>query len=210
MFRGTWKAEWYHTQLRTFVYCTLAWSVSSRLGDDKLFIRPKQDIYAAFFVILLGLFDLILLFNCQDLSCELGMRKLKINKSYFEILGIFLNPGLFFIYFCLFKHRLPILQEIGMWKNVHPVNSAGIWTRNLWNMSLLPELLDKVSRWRNLGFLIMLSLWLKPFCFEWSELSCFDFSFKWCVSTQAPKHNIDGVKFFRPNFGNKWAIMTHL
>ena len=30
-----------------------------------------------------------------------------------------------------------------MWKNVHPVNSTGIQTHNLWNMSLLPLPLDQ-------------------------------------------------------------------
>ena len=36
------------------------------------------------------------------------------------------NPGLFFIYFCLFKHPLQILQQIGKWKNLHLVYDAGI------------------------------------------------------------------------------------
>ena len=48
------------------------------------------------------------------------------------------NPGLFLIYFCLFKLTLQILQQIGMWKNVHPVYRTGIQTHDLWNMSLLP------------------------------------------------------------------------
>ena len=30
------------------------------------------------------------------------------------------------------------LQQIGMWKSVHPVYCADIRTDNLWNMSLLP------------------------------------------------------------------------
>ena len=44
----------------------------------------------------------------------------------------------FFIYFRLFNHTFQILQQIGMWKNVHPVDGAGIRTHDLWNMSLLP------------------------------------------------------------------------
>ena len=38
--------------------------MSSSLSDDKLFIRPKHNIYAVF-MILFGLFDLIQLFVCQ-------------------------------------------------------------------------------------------------------------------------------------------------
>ena len=36
----------------------MPWAVSLSLGDDKLFFRPKHNIYALF-VILFGLFDLI-------------------------------------------------------------------------------------------------------------------------------------------------------
>ena len=46
------------------------------------------------------------------------------------------NPGLFFIYFCLFKHTLQFLQQTNL-ENVPLENSAGIHTHNLWNMSLL-------------------------------------------------------------------------
>ena len=48
------------------------------------------------------------------------------------------QPSLFLIYFRLFKYALQILQQIGMWKNVHPAHGAGIWTHNLGKMSLLP------------------------------------------------------------------------
>ena len=44
------------------------------------------------------------------------------------------NPGLFSIYFYLFKH---ILQKINV-KNVHPVYSAGIWIHDLLNISVPP------------------------------------------------------------------------
>ena len=46
-------------------------------------------------------------------------------------------PGLFFVYFCLFKQTLQFLQQINV-KNVHPEYGAGIRTHNLRNMSLLP------------------------------------------------------------------------
>ena len=32
--------------------------------------------------------------------------------------------------FCLFKHTLQILQQIHLWKNVHPVYGAGIRTHD--------------------------------------------------------------------------------
>ena len=44
-------------------------------------------------------------------------------------------PGLFFIYFCLFKQTLQFLQQIYV-KNVHPVYGAGIRTDNFQNISL--------------------------------------------------------------------------
>ena len=46
-------------------------AMSSSLGFDKLFFGPKHNIYA-FFMILFGIFDLILLFVCQfcHLNCE--------------------------------------------------------------------------------------------------------------------------------------------
>ena len=44
------------------------------------------------------------------------------------------NSGLFLIYFRLFKHTLQFLQQTNV-KNGHQVYGAGIWTRNLWNMS---------------------------------------------------------------------------
>ena len=58
----------------------------------------------------------------------------KRTKNFFK----WANTGLFFIYLRLLKHTFQILQQIGMWKNVHPVYGAGIWTHDLWNMSLLP------------------------------------------------------------------------
>ena len=42
----------------------MPWAMSLSLGDVKLFFGPKHNIYALF-MILFGLFDLILLFVCQ-------------------------------------------------------------------------------------------------------------------------------------------------
>ena len=49
----------------------MSWAMSLSLGDDKLFFGPKHNIYA-FFMILFGLFDSILLFVCQicHVNCE--------------------------------------------------------------------------------------------------------------------------------------------
>ena len=46
----------------------MPWAVSSSLGDNKLFIGPKHNIYALFMI----LFGLILLFVCQicHVNCE--------------------------------------------------------------------------------------------------------------------------------------------
>ena len=56
----TWIAEWYHTWLLSLEYCAMPWAMSY----GKLFFGPQHNIYALF-MILFGLFDLILLFVCQ-------------------------------------------------------------------------------------------------------------------------------------------------
>ena len=52
-----------------------------------------------------------------------------LGKRYFLKKKKWANPGLFFVYFCLFKQTLQFLQQINV-KNVQPVSSAGIWTYN--------------------------------------------------------------------------------
>ena len=47
------------------------------------------------------------------------------------------KPGLFFIYFSLFKQTLPFLQKINV-KNVHPEYGTRIQTHDCWNMSPSP------------------------------------------------------------------------
>ena len=49
----------------------MPWAMSLILSDNKLFFRPKHNIYACF-MILFGLFDLKLLFACQicHVNCE--------------------------------------------------------------------------------------------------------------------------------------------
>ena len=60
------------------------------------------------------------------------------SSVFLLILKIIDQPGLFFIYFRLFKQiSIQFLQQINV-KNVHPVYGAGIQTQELWNMCLLP------------------------------------------------------------------------
>ena len=70
-------------------------------------------------------------------------------KSLSDTVGIFQKisqPGLFFVYFHLFKQTLQFLQQIHV-KNVIAVYGAGIRTHNLQDFNLLPELLvDQGSR----------------------------------------------------------------
>ena len=49
----------------------MPWAMSLSPGDDKLFLEPKHNIYTLF-MILFGLFGLILLFVCQicHVNCE--------------------------------------------------------------------------------------------------------------------------------------------
>ena len=52
------------------------------------------------------------------------------------------HPRSLFHLFSSFQTNITILQQIHL-KNVHPVYSAGIWTNDLWNMSLLPQPQDQ-------------------------------------------------------------------
>ena len=73
-------------------------------------------------------------FHMKDEQSKLWMYP----PTYIQMLLLkWANPGLFFIYFRLFKHTLQFLQQINV-KNVHLVYGAGIQTHDLWNMSLLP------------------------------------------------------------------------
>ena len=86
----------------------------------------------------------------SKVECFVGIEELVSQKALFKIYRgsasdysvgqVFQkwpNPGLFFIYLCLFKHTLQILHQRGVLKNAHPVYGAGIWTHDLWNMGLL-------------------------------------------------------------------------
>ena len=57
-------------------------------------------------------------------------------------------PGLFFMYFRLFKRTFQFVRQMYL-KTVHPVYGTRIPTHNLENMSLLPSPLDQGSRPRN-------------------------------------------------------------
>ena len=59
----------------------MPWAVSLSLGDDKLFFRPKHNIYA-FFMTLFGLFDTSMCL--ANLSCKLWNRKLKIKEIHLK------------------------------------------------------------------------------------------------------------------------------
>ena len=61
---------------------------------------------------------------------------------YLIFLKKWANPGLFSVYFRLFKQTLKFLQQINV-KNVHPVSSTGIQTHNLMITSLPPYPLDQ-------------------------------------------------------------------
>ena len=59
----------------------MPWAMILSLGDDKLFLRPKHNIYA-FFIIPFGLFDLIWYYYLS-VKFVMWIVKLKINKIYF-------------------------------------------------------------------------------------------------------------------------------
>ena len=59
----------------------MPWAVISSLGDDKLFFVPKHNIFALF-MILFGLFDLILLFVCEICHVNCETEKLKIKEFF--------------------------------------------------------------------------------------------------------------------------------
>ena len=51
LFRATWIAEGYHTQLWSSLHCAMAWAMSLSLSDNKLFSRPFHNIYAFFMIV---------------------------------------------------------------------------------------------------------------------------------------------------------------
>ena len=67
---GAWIAEWSSHSTFKHLY-NMPWAMSWSLGDDKLFFGPKHNIHAIF-MILFGLFDLILLYVSQIcyVNCE--------------------------------------------------------------------------------------------------------------------------------------------
>ena len=56
------------------------------------------------------------------------------------------NPSLFFCLFSVFSNKQYNFYNKYMWKNVHPVYGAGIWTHDLQNVSLFSSPLDQGSR----------------------------------------------------------------
>ena len=70
---------------------------------------------------------------------------LRVNRisSYRACLFQWANPGLFYRLFLVFssKHHYNFYN-----KNFYPVYGGGIWTHNLWKMSLLPLPPDQGSR----------------------------------------------------------------
>ena len=75
-----WIAEWDHTWLWTLVCCTIPWALRLRLSDNKLFIRPKHNIYTFSWFYLVYL----IWYYLPNLSCVWCNRKLKMNKIYFK------------------------------------------------------------------------------------------------------------------------------
>ena len=66
--------------------------MSLSLGDDKHFFRPKHNIYA-FFIILFGLFDSILLFVCKicHVNCETEKERNLFEKSKISLCFVWLT-----------------------------------------------------------------------------------------------------------------------
>ena len=76
--------------------------------------------FDSFFHLNLGIIKLIAFFPEEEnvvIQCCYSRRPIVFLKRA--------EPGLFLIYFCLFKHKIHFLQQINA-KNVHPVYSAGI------------------------------------------------------------------------------------
>ena len=80
-------------------------------------------------------------FQEKLLHCNLFMKSAQKSKRcsvymLSDVLFKWAIPGLFFVNFRLFKQRSQFLQQI--FKNVHTLYGAGIWTNNLQDVSLLP------------------------------------------------------------------------
>ena len=59
-----------------------------------------------------------------------------VNARFLLSENLFLNGTIPFIF--VFSNKQYIFYNKWMWKNVHPVNGAGIQTHNFQDMSLLP------------------------------------------------------------------------
>ena len=85
-------AEWYHTWLWTLVWCAVPWAVGLSLGDNKLFIGPKQNIYAFSWFYLVYLIwyyylsscELIVKQNIENKQKSLFKKKSKMRKIVFS------------------------------------------------------------------------------------------------------------------------------
>ena len=72
----------------------MPWALSSNLSDDKLFMGPKHNINALF-MILFGVFDLILCFVCQISHVK---QKIENKRNLFlKIIGNFYQTLMYFL-----------------------------------------------------------------------------------------------------------------
>ena len=62
-------------------------------------------------------------------------------RPFFLLLKL-TNPGIFFIYFLSFQKTKSNFSKKLTWKIIHQISSVGIWTHNLFNMSLFRFPLD--------------------------------------------------------------------
>ena len=61
-----------------------------------------------------------------------------VDQNKDSVIFLWANPGLFYCLFLVFSNKPYYNYNKYIWKNVHPVYGAGIWTHALHNMSLLP------------------------------------------------------------------------
>ena len=106
----------------------------ARISFWQLLTFPKTNLpFWTISVTVVGRTTPVIITYQLDLQLRRAPSKIHVS-NFFK----WANPGLFLIYFCLFKQTLQILHQIGMWKNDHPVYGARIRTHNLWDLSLLP------------------------------------------------------------------------
>ena len=124
---GVTPSPFFKSLFKTFYRC---WKFHLQVINSLTILSIKRQIFDTWLGVLnhywaLLMIQLALIYQCANSHQQRFFLKKWPSSASFSFI------------FVLFKQTLQFLQQIYM-KNVHPVDTAGIWTYDLRNMSLLP------------------------------------------------------------------------